>query len=478
MDEEEFEFDNQSPDTIENVARFEEMLRNNATYFFDASAFEHIIHFFLDKNDPVKALQVCEYAVEQYPFEVDFHIKQAQIYSVTNQVQSAMAALDKASVLEMNNADIWFVRGNLFDKIEKHTEAIECYENALKHAGDDTEEILLQIALAHINNSDYPNAMQNLKACLEVNPQNWDALFELAFCYDVTDRTEEALVYFNECIDADAYAYMAWFHLGNFYEKQELYEKAIDAYDYSLAIQEDFVPSIYQRANTLANLERYAEAAEDFKQILDFEPLDALVLCNLGECYEKLEQYATAREYYKKATKINPEMADGWFGMGITLDYEGRTFEAIHFYEKAIALNPTGEGVAEYYSAIADAFATQGKIPLAITNYEKAIELDPEDWEISLCYAMLMFDQGQNATAIEIITEAIKHNPEVPELHYRLVALFIATGQFPEALVVLESVLDKFPKEYTMLFEYLPTVQNVEALSEIINGILNKEKRI
>src|SRR3954469_7720507 len=97
--EEEYDF-GFTEDPKFSVERYEEMIRNQDQYFFDAQAFENIIDYYIEKNDPIKALQVVEYAISQHPFAVIFLIKQAQLYVVTNQLSEAFSCLDKAEILE------------------------------------------------------------------------------------------------------------------------------------------------------------------------------------------------------------------------------------------------------------------------------------------------------------------------------------------------------------------------------------------
>ena len=51
--EEDFEFGSPEEQKI-SVDRYEEMLRNEDQYFFDAKAFESIIDYYITKNDPIK----------------------------------------------------------------------------------------------------------------------------------------------------------------------------------------------------------------------------------------------------------------------------------------------------------------------------------------------------------------------------------------------------------------------------------------
>src|SRR5580693_107960 len=94
--EEDFEF-GFTEDPKFSVERYEEMIRNHDQYFFDAQAFENIIDYYIEKNDPAKALQVVEYACNQHPFAAVFLIKQAQLFVVTNRVSDAFLALEKRS---------------------------------------------------------------------------------------------------------------------------------------------------------------------------------------------------------------------------------------------------------------------------------------------------------------------------------------------------------------------------------------------
>ena len=81
------------------------------------------------------------------------------------------------------------------------------------------EEIHMQIALMNQGKGDFEEAIKHLKLCLEIDMDNQDALYELAFCYDVLDQHEESIAFYRQYIDTDPYSYSAWFNLGNAYSK-------------------------------------------------------------------------------------------------------------------------------------------------------------------------------------------------------------------------------------------------------------------
>ena len=86
------------------------------------------------------------------------------------------------------------------------------------------------IAYVYQNMGDYETSITYLKLCLEQNMENQDALYELAFCYDVLDNQQESVLFYQQYIDNEPYSYAAWYNLGDAFTKLSLFEKAIDAY--------------------------------------------------------------------------------------------------------------------------------------------------------------------------------------------------------------------------------------------------------
>ena len=89
MEEEEFDHREEEQLIKKSVQRYEEMLRKKDEYFFDVDAFISIIDNYIEKNDPVNAMQVIEFASHQHPSSVDFLLKKAQILAMTNQPKKA-----------------------------------------------------------------------------------------------------------------------------------------------------------------------------------------------------------------------------------------------------------------------------------------------------------------------------------------------------------------------------------------------------
>src|SRR5690606_25222602 len=137
-----------SEDMRFSVERYEEMIRNKDLYFFDTEAFYNIIDYYHNKNDPIKALQVIDYAISQHPYAAMFLIKHVQLFLLTSQIEKARELLERAQSMEPSNPDIYMIRGSIFEREEQPEKALESYEKALSLANE-SEEIYLQIAYVY-----------------------------------------------------------------------------------------------------------------------------------------------------------------------------------------------------------------------------------------------------------------------------------------------------------------------------------------
>ena len=94
------------------------------------------------------------------------------------------------------------------------------------------------------------------------------------------------------------------------------------------------------RESLTANLNRYDDAIEAYRQALRINPKDANAWYNLGIAYANLKRYNDAIEAYRQALRINPEDADAWYNLGITYAGLKRYNDAIEAYRQALRINP------------------------------------------------------------------------------------------------------------------------------------------
>ncbi len=92
-------------------------------------------------------------------------------------------------------------------------------------------------------------------------------IYEISFCYEFANKTEDSISYFQSYIDKYPFSKAAWFNLGIAYNNIDLYEKAIEAYDFAIAIDDNFSSAYFNKANSLANIGMYKDAIVAYKEL-------------------------------------------------------------------------------------------------------------------------------------------------------------------------------------------------------------------
>src|SRR5690606_18294399 len=100
--------------------------------------------------------------------------------------------------------------------------------------------------------------------------------------------------------------------------------------------------------------------------------------------------------------------------------------------------------------------------------YQKVVDLNPIDIEAWLDYSSVLYEQKKLDQAIEVVSEGIKNNPDGAELYYRMVAYLFASGKYHEALNYLDMALGLDPEKHSILYEYLPQLQENKVIVELI----------
>ena len=85
-----------------------------------------------------------------------------------------------------------------------------------------------------------------------------------------------------------------------------LSREAIEQFRLALKIQPDYIPARYNLAKALARSGDFAEAAQDFSQVVAAFPQDAQVHNDFGELYLRMGKPSEALEQFEKALAINP----------------------------------------------------------------------------------------------------------------------------------------------------------------------------
>ncbi len=464
-----FDFDNDNDDQInvtELVAQYEQSVRSERTPFFDQDDYEAIIEYYEDKGNYENALEVTEKSLLQYPYSSILLLKKAQIYFEIKQLDISLDVLEKAEIYDSSELGIYLLRAEIFAFQSRYKEAIEILENLFETADvEDYSDIYLQLCDVYEDCEKYFEVYDCLVKCLQVDPNNEEALNRFNYCIEITDKYEESIPFHKSLIDINPYNQFAWYNLACSYRGINQYAKAVNAFEYVLAINED-ADFVYQDIAELHfKNEEYKKSLSVIKEMLDTFEADDEIYFLQGKCHEALGDMKMARYCYRKAVHDNPSLSDAYFRIGETYKREGLWEQAYKSFQKA---NELEKEQYEFCLAMAEAAMEIGEIDVATDACETAIDIFMNRHEAYFVLGKIMALNNDTITAEQIISKGLEVCKSTIELQYALCAIAFMENRIKEGELLLRNLLDLNFSKHKVIFDFYADLSE----SIIINNIL------
>lgn len=449
------------------VNQYEQMLAEGVVAFLEPESFEHIIDYYEEENELQKALGVVENALTQHTYTAVFYIRKAQLLIEESRFEDAEKCLDMALIYEPSNLDILLTKADLFMQKLMPEKALELLHKAKTIADDeDMDDIYIIEATVYETQGNYIQAFDMLKKAIQSDPFNDLALSRMWMNMELAELYKEGVKFHLEIIDEAPYSYWAWFNLAHAYAQLEQYEKAAEAYDYAIVINDKFEYAYRDCINCLFGMEEYQQVLGYIEDYTEHFELDAEILTVAGECYEYLENYTEARAYYVKALKLDNLEGKVYYRLGVCYAHESKWGNAREMFESAHKADRKNE---EFCIALAEAYNQLDNIEKAHTYYHKAIEIAPELVNTWISYLEFLIDEESYSFALEILDDAKEHCEDL-ELDYARAAVLLESGARKEGLLVLGLALTEDPAACKVLFQMTPDMKDdLEVLQFIID---------
>jgi len=450
----------------ELLQQYENLLAEQAHDFIDEDSFELIIDYFDEKDELDKAAEAADHAVAQFPYSSSLLLKKADLLIANKQYKEALDCLDKAEVMDGGDITVYILRTDAYLALDQQVKAAAVLEEALNHfEGEEKIELLFELADVYDDYEDFEKVFDCLKMILEQEPDNEEALYKICFWTDFTGRNEEGIRLHQKIIDEFPFNELAWFNLAAAYQGIKLYEKAIDAYQYAVAIDEKFDHAWRNMGDAYLRLRKYKEAIEALQKVLELSRPEDVIYEAIGHCYDKLQNYAQARFHYRKATHLNQDDSQLHYKIACTYMNEGVWDSAIKNLETAMRMH---QNQAEYNLAMGQCYIELGKTEQAIQYFASAVKSRPKNingWlELLKClYRADCYDE-----ALEYADHAFEQTNGKSIFIFYKCAFLLAMGRSKEAMVQLELGMGKNPKLIKKLIELNPSILQSQPVVDII----------
>jgi len=414
-----------------SLTRFESMLKTNNILFFDSNEFENIIHHYLENGKIALAKRAIKLGLEQHPSSVNLKLFKVEIYILENKFKQADDLLDGLHNLEPNNEEIFIQKANVLSKQDQHQKAINTLLIAidLSNSPEDDADLYALVGMEYLFLEQFENAIVFFQKCLESDTTDYAALHNIVYCYDFLDQNSEAIEYLNSYLDINPYCEVAWHQLGRQYFTIKEYAKANSAFDFAIISDDTFVGAYIEKGKVLEKLKKYEEAIENYKITLALDDPTSFALLRIGHCYAKLKHEEFAIQFFKKTISEDVLLDKGWIAITKFYMKQLNYQKALYYINKAVIID--GENVI-FWKLYATVNKRLNFLEEAERGYKKALDLGNFELDTWLNRSDVLTTLGEYEAAVFNLIQASEFYPENAEVEYRLAGLYFSTHQSEE----------------------------------------------
>lgn len=425
------------------LSKFERMLKSNKILFFDSEEFEDIIYYYLDNGNINLAKKAIALGLAQHPMSSRLQILKVEVLILENKDKEAENLLNFLEKNDPKYDEIYIQKAAIFSKNNKHKEAISQLKIALKYT-DDLVDVHHLLGMENLFVENFNQAKKHFTACLKVNPDDYSALYNIIYCFEINDEFKNAIHFLNQFLDDHPYNEFAWHQLGLQYKNNNQPNKAIKAFDYAILIDEFFTGAYFEKAKVLQDLDEYNEAIENYFKTLQLDDPSAVVFMYIATCYNALKNTKMAIKYFLEAVDEDPLLDYAWLMATELLIAEEDYEKALFYIKKALDTDEENTG---YLNRLAEINIQLNLFEEAIEALKKAISYGEKKLVVFLMYADLLHFIGEYKEAIEILFKTEKKFTNEAAVFYRLAGLSFILKKEKEGFFYLKEALLTNPKD-------------------------------
>ncbi len=399
----------------EAIQRFEKMIQEGISYFFDLEEYLDIIDFYITYGNFNFAHKAIKLGLEQYVNNVELLMFKTELLALEGELTEAQKILNQIKGIEPGNKELPLLEADIFSRSNQHEMAVEALKKALEYHPEDIE-IYDLLSIEYLYLDQFNEALKVSQKSLELDPENQAALYNIISCYDLMDLNEKAQEFLLNFVDRQPMSEIGWSLLGKRYIEDEKYEKALEALDFAIAIDDKFLGAYYDKAYVLTKLNRFEEAIEFYKITLSISDPSAFAYYHIAKNYEFLNKDKKAIEFYQKAIYEDPGHYKSRIRLIDIFIQNHILDEALKHSIDAVQTVPT----QELYEQQAQIYILKEEPNKAIEALEQSLKLGSLKIPVALLLSDLYLKLGKTEKFRNILLEAKQLYPDSKEIKKRM----------------------------------------------------------
>ena len=280
--------------------------------------------------------------------------------------------LDEEILKDGDNATLYDMRGDAFDRIEGYDEAILDYEKAMSidpgninypqklaevymkygrsrkaynimtsasYQFPDSIDLQLKFAEYQIILKKNNDAFQTLQKVLKLDEHNAIAYFMMGINFKDVGEKDKAIASLQLAVEKDSDFVDAWMMLGYLYDEKND-PLAAKFFDNAIASDPNFLDAYLAKGNHYGNQGKFTEAIEVFKALNTKQGQNPDAYYNIGLSYVQLDSLQQAYDNFKISTNVEPTYVKAYYYLGVVSERMGKIDEAKNYFKQTLNLDP------------------------------------------------------------------------------------------------------------------------------------------
>ncbi|OAV72713.1 putative O-linked N-acetylglucosamine transferase, SPINDLY family [Bacteroidales bacterium Barb6] len=290
--------------------RYEQAIAEGKSIYADAQDILRIADYYRRSGTPQQKLQVIEYGLTLHPDDESLKIEHAIQLSAMDRFDGIERYLDEIEafapesvVLKIIPRAAWLARtGRLPEAMLLFNNAVEEHSNAKLKSNTAFQAGCILMDAKH-----YAEAVRFFNTSLDL-VYDEEAVFLLGCCHAFLGEFHKATKLYKKMLKDSPYAVNAWFNLGNMYIGLGKFEKAVDAFEFTLAIEPDredakrgCAHAYFQTGTALFKKNNAKEALVNFRKAYELYPDTGNLTYYMAVVHFKLREYISSARFLKEA---------------------------------------------------------------------------------------------------------------------------------------------------------------------------------
>jgi tetratricopeptide (TPR) repeat protein len=315
-------------------------------------------------------------------------------------------------------------------------------------------------------------AITLLSQLIEKHPEDDQAQFALAEIYQAQQRPDRALDVYQQMLRIFSKNPEIPRKVGLILAQAKNADKAREAFEKSLELAPDYMPTLENITILDINQKRFAEAHSRLAAFIETNPKAGRAYLLQGAVYLEEGQTNQAEAAYSKAVEINPELTEAYLELarlslsshkekealdrlvalvartnnlsamqeiGELHESTGQYEQARDAFEKVLAVDPNFVPALNDLAYLDSEFL--GNPEKALELAEKARNLRPTDPNTADTLGWILFKKRQYAHALSLLQESVEKQPNNPEVQMHLGLAYYMMGEEKPARTYLQRAL-------------------------------------